>query len=219
LFSPSVSHLAGAGQPIAAILDPSFQLLGDIQIDLAQVKTTKFRLNGVQFSAPIDGTMSVELRCYADSAGSVEHRGFLNMYEEVSGLGSWMRYWCVLMNGAIKLYRYPDDEPKKEPIAVIDLTRCIHSSVRSVTREECARAYTFRLDVQADTRQQQQKPIADTFKVVVSCDLADEYSVWTQRINDTLHNLHMWNPMMVGSSARNGSAGEVQLRQNGDTVV
>jgi hypothetical protein len=120
----------------------------------------------------------------------------------------------------------------KEPIAVIDLTRCIHSSVRGVTREECARAYTFRLDVQADARQQQQKPIADTFKfvcvgccgfnfvifrVVVSCDLADEYAVWTQRINDTLHNLHMWNPMMV--SSRNGSTSSEQQRQNGDTVV
>jgi hypothetical protein len=66
-----------SGQPISAILDPSFQLLGDIQIDLPQVKTTKFRLNGVQFSAPIDGTISVELRCYADGAGSVQHRGFL----------------------------------------------------------------------------------------------------------------------------------------------
>jgi hypothetical protein len=61
----------------AVILDPSFQLLGDLTIDLSMVTRRQLRMNGVQFSAPIDGTMCILLRCYADNAGTVEYRGFL----------------------------------------------------------------------------------------------------------------------------------------------
>lgn len=32
------------------------------------------------------------------------------MYQIISGLASWTRYWAVLRNGTIHFWKYPEDE-------------------------------------------------------------------------------------------------------------
>jgi len=35
------------------------------------------------------------------------------MFEDVSGFGAWHRRWCVLKNGHLSYWKYPDDEKEK----------------------------------------------------------------------------------------------------------
>lgn len=43
----------------------------------------------------------------------VEHRGFLTMFEDISGFGAWHRRWCLLKGDQLSYWKYPDDERKK----------------------------------------------------------------------------------------------------------
>lgn len=52
---------------------------------------------------------------------SVEYRGFLTMFEDISGYGMWYRRWCLLKGPALSYWKYPDDERKKTPIGTLDL--------------------------------------------------------------------------------------------------
>jgi actin-binding protein anillin len=43
----------------------------------------------------------------------VRERGFLTMFEDVSGFGAWHRRWCLLEGATLSYWKYPDDEKKK----------------------------------------------------------------------------------------------------------
>ncbi len=59
----------------AAVIDPSFQCLGRLVLDLATVARNKFSL--VEVVHPIDGGVHMDLRSFADNAGEVVHKAFL----------------------------------------------------------------------------------------------------------------------------------------------
>lgn len=60
--------------------------------------------------SPLEG--SVEMRISCQLAVSVEHRGFLTMFEDVSGFGAWHRRWCLLKGHSLSYWKYPEDEKK-----------------------------------------------------------------------------------------------------------
>lgn len=61
--------------------------------------------------SPLEGNVEMKITC--ELALSVEHRGFLTMYEDVSGFGAWHRRWCLLKSQGLSYWKYPDDEKKK----------------------------------------------------------------------------------------------------------
>lgn len=53
------------------------------------------------------------MKVSCDISTTVEHRGFLTMFEDVSGFGAWHRRWCRLHGHLLSYWKYPDDENKK----------------------------------------------------------------------------------------------------------
>lgn len=63
--------------------------------------------------SPLEGT--VEMRVKYSLEFSLEHHGFLTMFEDVSGFGAWHRRWCYLKGHTLSYWKYPDDEKTKVP--------------------------------------------------------------------------------------------------------
>lgn len=61
--------------------------------------------------SPLEGI--IQMRVHCELAVSVEHRGFLTMFDDVSGFGAWHRRWCLLKGHSLSYWKYPDDEKKK----------------------------------------------------------------------------------------------------------
>lgn len=61
--------------------------------------------------SPLEGI--VEMKVVCELAVSQEHRGFLTMFEDVSGFGAWHRRWCLLKGHTLSYWKYPDDEKKR----------------------------------------------------------------------------------------------------------
>lgn len=52
---------------------------------------------------------------------SVEHRGFLTIFEDITNLGAWRRRWCWLKDAKLYYWVHPEDEHKKNPIGQLNL--------------------------------------------------------------------------------------------------
>nr|XP_014347707.1 PREDICTED: actin-binding protein anillin [Latimeria chalumnae] len=102
--------LASPGGP-NAVRTSNFVLVGSHKLNLASVGKSKFTLDKVPFLSPLEGHIYLKLQCQINS--SVEEKGFLTMFEDVSGFGAWHRRWCVLSGYCISYWTYPDDEKRK----------------------------------------------------------------------------------------------------------
>ncbi|NXQ42961.1 ANLN protein, partial [Catharus fuscescens] len=107
LLSPAMASPAGPN----AIRSTNFILVGSHKLSLSSVGNTKFALDKVPFLSPLEGHIYLKLKCQVDSL--VEEKGFLTMFEDVSGFGAWHRRWCVLSGNCISYWTYPDDEKLK----------------------------------------------------------------------------------------------------------
>ena len=67
------------------------------------------------------------------------------MFEDVSGYGSWDRRWFMLSNNSLSFWKYPEDEYRKSPLGLINLIECTTEKAQMLSRDICARKYTFEL--------------------------------------------------------------------------
>uniref|UniRef100_A0A8C3VBU5 Anillin n=1 Tax=Catharus ustulatus TaxID=91951 RepID=A0A8C3VBU5_CATUS len=191
-----------------AIRSTNFILVGSHKLSLSSVGNTKFALDKVPFLSPLEGHIYLKLKCQVDSL--VEEKGFLTMFEDVSGFGAWHRRWCVLSGNCISYWTYPDDEKLKHPLGRINLANCTNHQIEPANREFCARPNTFELITVRPQREDDCETLVsqcrDTLCVTknwLSADTKEERNLWMQKLNQVLIDLHMWQPDACYKPTRN----------------
>lgn len=190
--------LASPGGP-NAVRTSHFVLVGSHKLTLSSVGKNKFPLDKVPFMSPLEGHIYLKLQCQVGS--SVEERGFLTMFEDVSGFGAWHRRWCVLSEYCISYWTYPDDEKRKNPIGRINLSNCTSRKIDPANREFCARPNTFELITVRPQREEDSETLVSQCKNTMwvtknwlSADTKEERNLWMQKLNQVLIDLRMWQP-------------------------
>nr|XP_006816943.1 PREDICTED: actin-binding protein anillin-like [Saccoglossus kowalevskii] len=194
MMSPGVSSPGGPG----AVRTSSFILVGGTRVALSNVKNTKFNLSKVPFLCPLEGSIHMKVKCYIET--KVEERGFLTMFDDVNGFGAWHRRWCVLSNGYVSYWKYPDDERRKAPIGSISLKECSTQNVTTVAREYCARPNTVELVTRRQSRDSDENNLIVTcfgdyteIKWWMSADTKEERQQWVNKLNKALVNMRQWS--------------------------
>ncbi|XP_011607550.1 anillin isoform X2 [Takifugu rubripes] len=190
--------VASPGGP-NAVRTSNFVLVGSHKLTLESISKNKFSLEKVPFLCPLEGHIYLQLQCEVGSR--VEQRGFLNMFEDVSGFGAWHRRWCVLSGYGISYWKYPDDEERKNPIGRVNLANCTSKQVGPVNREFCARPNTLELITVRPQREDDKETLVtqcqNTLCVTknwLSADTKDERNLWMNKLNQILLDLRMWKP-------------------------
>ncbi|XP_067366464.1 anillin isoform X2 [Channa argus] len=208
--------VASPGGP-HAIRTSNFALVGSHKLTLASIGKNKFPLEKIKyegserellsgmfhtkvpFLCPVEGHIYLKMQCEVGS--KVEERGFLTMFEDVSGFGAWHRRWCVLSGYCISYWTYPDDEKRKNPIGRISLANCTSKKVEPANREFCARPNTFELIIVRPQREDDKETLVSQCKNTMcvtknwlSADTKDERNLWMKKLNQILVDLRMWQP-------------------------
>ncbi|XP_060051850.1 anillin isoform X2 [Erinaceus europaeus] len=177
----------------------NFALVGSYTLSLSSVGNAKFALDKVPFLCPLEGHIYLKIKCQVNS--SVEERGFLTIFEDVSGFGAWHRRWCVLSGNCISYWTYPDDEKRKNPIGRINLANCTSRQIEPANREFCARRNTFELITVRPQREDDRETLVsqcrDTLCVTknwLSADTKEERDLWMQKLNQVLVDIRLWQP-------------------------
>uniref|UniRef100_A0A452HN73 Anillin n=1 Tax=Gopherus agassizii TaxID=38772 RepID=A0A452HN73_9SAUR len=213
LLTPVMASPSGPN----AVRTSNFVLVGSHKISLSSIGNSKFTLDKINyggkerelldfmfqdkvpFLSPLEGHIHLKLKCQVDSF--VEEKGFLTMFEDVSGFGAWHRRWCVLSGNCISYWTYPDDEKRKHPMGRINLANCTNRQIEPANREFCARPNTFELITVRPQREDDKETLVsqckDTLCVTknwLSADTKEERNLWMQKLNQVLVDLRMWQP-------------------------
>ncbi|KAM7383764.1 hypothetical protein PAMA_011222 [Pampus argenteus] len=190
--------MASPGGP-NAVRTSNFVLVGSHKLTLSSIGKTKFHLEKVPFLCPLEGHIYLKMQCEVGS--KVEERGFLTMFEDVSGFGAWHRRWCVLSGYVISYWTYPDDEKRKNPIGRINLANCTSKKVEPANREFCARPNTFELITVRPQKEDDRETLVSQCKNTMcvtknwlSADTKDERNLWMKKLNQIVVDLRMWQP-------------------------
>uniref|UniRef100_A0AAQ4QGI1 Anillin n=1 Tax=Gasterosteus aculeatus aculeatus TaxID=481459 RepID=A0AAQ4QGI1_GASAC len=208
--------VASPGGP-NAVRTSNFVLVGSHKLTLSSIGTNKFPLEKIKyegcerellsdmfhtkvpFLCPLEGHVYLKMQCEVGS--KVEEKGFLTMFEDVSGFGAWHRRWCVLSGYCISYWTYPDDEKRKNPIGRINLANCTSKKVEPANREFCARPNTFELITvrpqKADDKETLVSQCQNTMCVTknwLCADTKDERNLWMKKLNQIVVDLRMWQP-------------------------
>lgn len=193
LVMPSVQSPAGP----SAVRSPAFNLSGYVIFSLREVQRQQWTLNKLPQSSPLEGRLQMHVSC--ELSVSVEHRGFLTMFEDLSGFGAWHRRWCLLKGSALSYWKYPDDERKKTPIGSLDLQGVTTMNVGLVSRDICARPNTFLLETtrpaqpgDSDTLVMVRMGSQTTIRHLLSADTKEDRLEWCSKLNKTLSLMRAW---------------------------
>ncbi|XP_015126460.1 anillin [Diachasma alloeum] len=196
LVMPSVQSPAGPN----AVRSPAFILTGYVVFSLKEVSRQQFTLNKVPRNSVLEGKLQMHVEC--ELSVSVEHRGFLTMFEDVSGFGAWHRRWCLLKGDTLSYWKYPDDERKKTPIGSLELQGVSTGSVGLVSRDICARPHTFLLETVREAQPGDVESLTvvrsgalTTIRHLISADTKEERLEWCSKLNQTLNLIRAWGGM------------------------
>ena len=86
-----------------------------------------WRLERVPNISPLNGNVNFKLNCHSESqvlppvwtvwiflmfdcSLQVSNKGFITMFDDVSGFGAWHRRWVVLEGNTLAFWKYPENE-------------------------------------------------------------------------------------------------------------
>nr|KAF6387516.1 hypothetical protein mMyoMyo1_008008 [Myotis myotis] len=154
------SVMASLGS-LHAVCTRNFILVGSYTLSLSSVGNTKFAVDKINYDVKerellgylfqekvpflslLEGHIRLKIKCPLNS--SVEEKGFLTIFEDVSGFGTWHQKWYILSGNCISYWTYPDDKKRKNPIGRINLANCTSHQIEPANREFCTRCNTFEL--------------------------------------------------------------------------
>ncbi|XP_052044768.1 anillin isoform X2 [Apodemus sylvaticus] len=219
ITSKSSLHSSVMASPggLGAVRTSNFTLVGSHTLSLSSVGDTKFALDKINFDvreqellgylfqekvpflSPLEGHICLKINCQVNS--TVEEKGFLTIFEDVSGFGAWHRRWCALSGNCISYWTYPDDERRKNPIGRINLANCISHQIEPANREFCARRNTLELITVRPQREDDRETLVsqcrDTLCVTknwLSADTKEERDLWMQKLNQVIVDIRLWQP-------------------------
>lgn len=191
-------YLAPSPGGPTAVRTTSFTLITTLPITMRALDKTCFTLERIPYLSPLHGTIYMRLKCLMEQ--NVEERGFLTMFEDVSGFGAWHRRWSALQGNKLCFWKYPDEETRKEPLGIIDLKRCVTEKVGLIPRDICARPNTFELvTVRQPRRGEEDTLVSKTYNTMtsirhmISADTKEERINWCNKINRALANIRTWH--------------------------
>ncbi|MCL4126176.1 UNVERIFIED_CONTAM: hypothetical protein GTU68_024644 [Idotea baltica] len=195
VFSPAVSSPGGP----YSIRSSSFTLIGFANLNINTLTRNAWTLEKVPFNSPMNGHLL--MRVCASMEGGVSEKTFLTMFDDVGGYGAWNRRWCVLNGPSISYWSYPDDENKKESLGVLDLRMCTTRKVELVSRDVCARQFTFQLTFMRPLKRGDVTDLIHEVKgntlitrILLSADSKEERILWCNKLNKSLANVRAWDP-------------------------
>jgi len=169
------------------VLDPGFQKVGHTTLNRSMLNRTKFLLNETLY--PLDGQLVLTMKCFAEEADdSLDYKGFLSLYQLVSDMGSWTRFWCVLAEGRMRFWRYPEDETRKAACVVLALEKCL-SRVVAVP----ASVASFPNSMQVDVGIAEGDNATEEIRMLFAADTPESKEVWMNAINVAIRNSNVWN--------------------------
>ncbi|XP_017014889.2 anillin isoform X1 [Drosophila takahashii] len=193
LVMPPVQSPAGPH----VVRTPQLVQYGFAIFSLREIQRTTWTLTQVLGVSPLDGVVHMKVNC--ELSVSVEYKGFLTMFEDISGFGAWHRRWCYLNGSVINFWKYPDDEKRKTPMGSIDLNSCSSQKVSIAPRDICARLNTMLLECERPALETDQEsliivPNGQTTIVrhLLSADTKEEREEWCAYLNKALTLLRAW---------------------------
>ncbi|XP_077446838.1 anillin isoform X2 [Stigmatopora argus] len=190
--------VASPGGP-SAVRTSNFVLVGYQKLTVSSIGEKMFPLEKIPFLCPLEGHIHLRMLCKVSL--KVEEKGFLTMFEDVSGFGAWHRRWCILSGNCISYWTYPNDEKIKNPIGCINLASCTTKRVEPANREFCARPNTFELITIRPQREDDKETLVShcmnticVTKNWLSTDTKGERNLWMKKLNQVLMDLRIWQP-------------------------
>jgi len=202
LSRPNVSSPGGPH----TVRTSSFAMVGNANITISSLARKDWRLESVPKISPLDGSVSFKLNCHSES--QVTNRGFLTMFDDVSGFGAWHRRWFVLEGNSLSFWKYPENEKVQEPIGRLDLGQSVTRSVTLCPRDICSRMHTFMLETSRPaTREDRDSMVVirqgnnTVLRHLLSADSRNERVVWCDILNQALDNLRAWDTVRPRSAS------------------
>ncbi|XP_055691405.1 anillin-like isoform X2 [Lutzomyia longipalpis] len=195
LRKPMVESPAG---PLA-VRTPAFIPYGYVVFTMkeSQRRSTWALNRSTMLPDPLEGVVHMKISCQLER--TLEYRGFLTMFNDVSGFGAWHRRWCLLSGTTLTYWKYPDDEGKCEPIGWIDLKMCGATRIGPVPRDICARLNTLLLEIERPRKEADKESLVlicrgnrTIVRHLLSTDTRDDREEWCRNLNHILTLIKCW---------------------------
>lgn len=177
----------------------------------------------------MQGSLHMKVNCELNV--SIDHKGFLTMFEDVAGFGAWHRRWCRLHGDILSYWRYPDDEKKKvsscifvydflmfnhlncifiqSPMGSIDLKNCCNQKIAVAPRDVCARLNTLLLEMRRPVQPDDKDSLVierhskyTLVRHLLSADTKEERDRWCSNFNKALVLVRSWGGSSVDTTKK-----------------